>query len=123
MLVKKVRLVWITVSDLQKAKDFYVNVMGFKVHKEIIPAQWLEVTCGDSILALYQPLPDDVQVPGQNGVITFAVDNLEVAKKTLEQQGVTFIEDTPGVPGVFKIATYVDADNNKFQLYERIASE
>jgi len=123
MLAKNIRLTWVTVSDLKRAKDFYVNVMGFTLHKEIIPAQWLELKCGDSILAIYQPLPNDVQKPGQNGIITFTVDNLEVTKKALEAEGVIFVEETPGVPGVFKIATYLDADNNKFQLYERIASE
>lgn len=122
MLVNKIRVVWLTVSDLKRAKDFYVNVMGFAVHKEIVPAQWLELKCGDSMIALYQPLLNDVQVPGQNGVVTFAVDNLEAAKKVLESY-VTFIEGTPSVPGVFKIATYVDDDGNKFQLYERIAPE
>jgi hypothetical protein len=97
--------------------------MGFTVHKEIIPAQWLELKCGDSILAIYQPLPNDLQKPGQNGIITFTVDNLEVAKKSFEAEGVIFVEETPDVAEVFKIATYLDADNNNFQLYERIAPE
>ncbi len=123
MLVKNIRMPWITVSDLHAAKKFYVEVMGCKVHKEIPQAQWLEVQCGDQLLGIYQPFPGDYHKPGQNAVVAFNVQNIEAVKKTLESQGMRFLKDDPGVPGVFKMMTYVDKDNNTFQLYERLIPE
>lgn len=123
MLVKKMGLPWITVSDLKQAKDFYVNIMGFEIHEENLDVNWLEVKCGDSLLGIWQPSFVGDDKPGQNAIVTFTVDSIEVAKKALENKGITFVGDIVEVPGVFKVATYVDSDNNKFQLYENLLPE
>jgi len=118
MLVKKMGLPWITVSNLQKAKDFYVNVMGFEIVEENTNVKWLEVKCGDSILGVWQAFEGAPDKPGQNAVITFTVDNLENTKEVLEKQGMIFVNEIAEIPGVFRVMRYADQDGNKFQLYQ-----
>ncbi len=120
MLVKKMGLPWITVSDLQAAKKFYVEVMGFELFEENLEANWLEVKCGESLIGIWQALPNVYDKPGQNAVLTFTVENIENTKRVLESQGIKFLGDIVEIPGVFRVATYVDADNNKFQLYQSL---
>lgn len=120
MLVKTMGLPWITVLDIKQAKNFYVNVMGFEIVEENTVANWLEVKCGESILGIWQTFPGSLDKAGQNAIITFTVDNIEATREVLQEKGMTFVGDIAEIPGVFRVATYVDQDNNKFQLYQSL---
>ena len=123
MLVKTMGLPWITVSDIKQAKHFYVNVMGFEVVEENMDVKWLEVKCGDSVLGIWQTFDGSPDKPGQNAIITFTVDKIEDTKKVLESKDMKFVGDIAEIPGVFRVATYVDQDSNKFQLYQSLLPE
>ena len=64
MLAKNIRWLWIVVSDLQKAREFYINVMGFTAYQEVPGVNYLQLKCEDSILMLYQSSQEDREKPG-----------------------------------------------------------
>ena len=111
-------LPWITVSDIKQARKLYVDILGFSIHEENPAANWLEVKCGDSIIGIWQAKPGAKDVPGQNAVLTFIVDNIEQTKATMEKQGVEFIDEIIDLPGVFKMTSFIDTDGNKCQLFQ-----
>lgn len=118
MLVKRMGLPWITVSNVQEAKRLYIDILGFEIHEENKEIGWLEVKRGDSVLGIWQASQGASDKPGQNAVLTFIVDDIMHAKKTLEQKGITVTSEITEIPHVFKVVSFVDVDGNKCQLYE-----
>jgi len=47
---------------------------------------------------------------------------LETTKKVMENKGIQFIGSIVEIPGIFKMVEYVDADNNRFRLYQILPS-
>lgn len=118
MLIKKMVFPWITVSDIKKTKKFYVDVLGCKVHYEDPKSpEWLEVKCGDSVLGIWQADGKSPDRPGQNAILTFVTDDLDEAKKILEQQNVQLTTGIIQMPA-YRFFSFTDGDGNKCQLYE-----
>lgn len=116
-------LSWITVSDIQKSKKFFHDILGLKINQDTPEHGWLEVAPVNSTatcqLGIGQANPEyPEEKPGTNAVITFTVDNIIAEKKRLEDLGVTFLGDIIEIPGHVKMATFLDPDKNKFQLVE-----
>jgi predicted enzyme related to lactoylglutathione lyase len=118
MLIKRIGLPWITVSNLQQAKNLFVNTLGMKVSTDTPEYNWLELSLGDFKLGIGQEGAS--QKAGHNAVLTFVVDNIMEAKNFLREKGVCLIGDIMEVPGHVKLLTFIDADNNMFQLVEEI---
>jgi predicted enzyme related to lactoylglutathione lyase len=106
MLVKNIGLPWITVADMNKAKKLYIDTLGLKIHEENKEAGWLEVKVGNSVLGICQAQQYSSDKPGQNAVLTFTVDDIILAKKTLKQKNVQFVGEIMELPGVFKVASF-----------------
>ena len=53
-------------------------------------------------------------------ILTFTVDDIEAAKKELEEKGVKFKTDIYEVPGHVKLVDFVDEDNNTYQLAQHL---
>lgn len=126
MAIKKVDLSWITVSDISKAKTFFVDVLGFKVRTYEEKYGWLELVApeGGMALGVAQAQSEgecSSEKPGQNAVVTCTVDDIEASKKEFESKGVKFISRMIEVPGHVKMITFIDQDGNKFQLVQELA--
>ncbi len=120
--IKKMELSWITVSDLEKAKKFYTEVLGLKVKQYTKEYNWLEVIGHDGgmILGICQEQKGPETGTGKAGssaVVTMVVDDLLAKKKELEAQGVKFggIQE---IPNEVKLASFTDTDGNRFQLVQ-----
>lgn len=122
MRTQSIGLVWIVVKDFQKAVKFYTEIAGLKIVE--INAEWgwaeLEGHEGTGMkLGIAQQCEGCEPIrPGQNGVVTFKVSNIEEACKDLEAQGANLIGKTEEVPGHVKMQTVRDADGNHFQVVE-----
>ncbi len=102
------------VSDLQKAEDFYVGVLGFTVRKRepfagdrelIVTSQGLGLTTGGP--------GDGVQVEH----IAFQVDGVREIAERAKEANATLISELG--PGAYGLTIYVaDPDGNKIELFE-----
>ena len=122
MTAQTLGLVWIVVDDLKKAVQFYTEVIGMKLmemHEEYSWAE-LEGQEGGARLGIAQKCPKDEEgnEPGQNGIITLTVKNLEATLKGLLEKGAQLIGSIQEVPGHVKMQTVKDLDNNRFQLFQ-----
>jgi len=121
MSVKNISLVWITVSDIAKAKNFFVNTLGMKLHQDSPEHGWVEVMGedGGTSLGITQAIPEEsAEKPGTNAIITLTVEDVVKAKTELTSKGVNFIGDIIEIPGHVKMIMFADADGNKFQLVQ-----
>lgn len=126
MAVKKIGLSWIMASDISKSKKFFADILGLQIGEGSSEEYgWLELIGkdGGSYLGVghcnEQDDCTDVN-PGQNAVITFTVDNLEQSIEEFKAKGVEFIDEIVEIPGHVKMITFVDPDDNKFQLVEEL---
>lgn len=108
----------IVVSDAQKAKEWYVEKLGFKVvlnrghaicvspNVEGRGSLFLHL-CGDG----FAPLE-----PGNTG-IGFTADEFDKTCRELEEKGVRFSLPPKDEDG-YKMAKFLDLDGNEFWLFE-----
>lgn len=126
MVVKKSTLSWITVSNLARAKQFFIDLLGLEIVEESLQFGWVELKGrdGGSIIGLAQSQPQmsiDNMKAGSNAIITMEVDNLEDQKSKLEQKNVKFLGNIQEIPGHVKLALFSDPDGNLFQLVEKLS--
>jgi len=77
------------VSDLEKSKQFYGEVLGLEI-KELdvgAPEPLLELHVGDRTVLIY---PKDDLAPANYTILNFPVDDVDVAVDELAAKGVTF---------------------------------
>ncbi len=127
MKTKSIDLVWIIVKDFKSALKFYTEVAGLKVLEIQEEWGWAELAGHDGKgmkLGIAQQRPDnqDPIQPGQNGVITLSVDNIDQACKDLAKQGANLVGEILEVPGHVKMQTVRDGDGNTFQLVQDISN-
>lgn len=121
MVAKRSDLAWITVSDINKAKKFFTEVVGLQVRTDTAEYGWLELVAkdGGSALGIGQSNPNESTVKaGDNAIVTFTVDDIDQAKSEFEQKNVTLIGDIVEVPGHVKMLFFTDFDGNKFQIVQ-----
>ncbi|WP_158799229.1 VOC family protein [Pedobacter sp. L105] len=75
-----------SVDDLQKAKDFYQNILGLKVTDN--PMGLIELHISGSTPVMIYPKPN--HVPATFTVLNFPVDDIDAAAKELTEKGVHF---------------------------------
>ncbi len=107
----------VVVSDAQKAKEWYVERLGFKVvldngHAICVSPRMKEGSfflhlCGDG----FAPLE-----PGNTG-IGFTADDFENTCKELQEKGVRFSFPPKDEDG-YKMAKFLDLDGNEYWLFE-----
>ena len=125
-MIKSSRLAWFVVSDIKKAKEFYVEKLGLVLKDEALEYGWLEVEPEDGsykigIAEYNQEYKDDL--PGSGAVITFTVDDLDKSIEEYAKKGIKFIGEIQEVPGHVKMVSFLDSDMNKFQLCQYLNSE
>ena len=121
MFAKRSDLAWVTVSDINKAKKFFTEVVGLELRTDTPEYGWIELVAkdGGSALGIGQCNPQYSEVqPGHNAIVTFTVDDIEKAKVEFAQKGVTLIGDIVEVPGHVKMLFFADFDGNKFQIVQ-----
>lgn len=119
-MIKSANLVWVSVSDIKKAKKFFVDTLGLKELSFSEEWGWAELSGkeGGTMIGLAQA--DKDLPPGSNAITTFSVDNIEVVRDELKKKGVTLIGEIIEVPGHVKMQMFTDLDGNKFQLVQTL---
>jgi len=115
-MIRSVANVWMPVQDIERAVDFYQNVLGFRLVNRDGP--WAEVDANGVRVGLNGREPKGANTEG-GPVLTFQPEavSLEEAAEELKSNGVEFpagiSEHDWG-----RVATFKDPDGNDLQLYE-----
>lgn len=104
------------VRDLEKAVEFYRDVLRLDLHFVAREVGWAEFDVGGGTLALREVKSGFM--PSQSS-ICFLVTEIEEEVKYLKERGVKFlggIQEIPGEQG--RVATFQDVDGNRLDFYE-----
>jgi catechol 2,3-dioxygenase-like lactoylglutathione lyase family enzyme len=118
-MIDGIRIAAVYVSDQDKARDFYVNTLGFEErcnHEYGQGLRWIEVAPqGTEEIAL--PLLKPGQLGRGHSGIAFVADDVQATYETLRNQGVRF-ERGPAKIEWWWEAQFVDPDRNKLLLVD-----
>ncbi len=120
-MINRIRYASITVNDIDRALDFYLNVLGFRKLVEMpIPGgnRFVMVAPpgGGSNLVFSLPLPGRPHVPST--FISFEADDVEATCHELAAKGVEFSRPPAKTAWGGVEATFVDPFGNSFLLQQ-----
>ncbi len=112
--VKGVMHLLMQVSDLKRAEEFYVGVLGFTIRKREPFAGGRELIVTEQGLGLTEGGPGDGR---QVEHVAFEVDDVEAARRRVKDAGVRIIHEI--LPNSYGRSMYIaDPDGNKIELIE-----
>jgi catechol 2,3-dioxygenase-like lactoylglutathione lyase family enzyme len=94
-MIKNINHVAIMVSDVERSKKFYENVLKLKKiprPKTTVPGEWLGI--GDNQLHLIGERAPEGKIDPRRPHMALAVEDLEAAKTALTEMGVSFVDAT-----------------------------
>ena len=108
------------VSDLDAAIDWYQKVLGFELQYRLDDLGWCELI---SPVAKVNVGLSVVESPNPGGATpTFGVQDLNVARASLQEQGVRIDGDIVTIEGMVSLLTFYDKDDNSLMFYQDLAS-
>jgi catechol 2,3-dioxygenase-like lactoylglutathione lyase family enzyme len=109
----------IGVGDLGKAVDWYTGLLGFELLYKRDDIAWGELS---TPVARVNVGLSQVEEPGGKGgaTLTFGVADIDAAKAALDEAGVRQDGDIREIPGLVKLLTFFDPDDNALMFYEFI---
>jgi catechol 2,3-dioxygenase-like lactoylglutathione lyase family enzyme len=120
--VERVDFVRIPVTDIEKAKRFYGEVLGLEQKLNSPGDDWIEFETGNITLAVMTPHTHGYEfAPLPPGTIALRVPDVAAAKAKLEAVGVQVNEMWDS--GVCYGAGFRDPDGNSILLHRRYAAE
>ena len=124
-MIDRVGSVSLFVSDQDRAKEFYTNVLGFELREDapLYPgatARWLAVAPKGAQTEVTLYLPDENwehyrQVVGKSQALTFNVTDMKALHSNLKAKGVKFVQE-PDVQPWGTFATIEDSEGNHLIL-------
>jgi len=120
MNISGVDFITVPTQDYEKADAFYGDVLGLERSKQwgSMPAREFET--GSLTLALMQSDAFGIEFAHHSHPVALHVDDVEAARKELEEKGVEFAADTMD-SGVCHMAYFRDPDGNALMLHHRYA--
>jgi len=107
----KIGHIELSVANPLKSKEFYVNVLGFKVvYNQDDKFLWLKLGEQEILLRPGQGIKHSETFNRSPSNIVFYTDNLVQKRSELVERGLKFIGEDHGSP------TFSDLDGNWFQL-------
>lgn len=127
-MIRKVGTVSVFVSDQDRAKAFYTDVLGLELRTDapLYPgaaARWIAVAPSGAETEIILYLPDEnwahyKQVVGKSQSLTLDVSDMAAVHADLQAKGVTFLQEPDTQPwGTF--ATIQDSEGNQLILVEQ----
>jgi catechol 2,3-dioxygenase-like lactoylglutathione lyase family enzyme len=118
--VTGVDFICIPTRDFEQAEAFYGDVLGLERSKQwgSMPAREFET--GSLTIAVMQSDAFGIEFAHHSHPVALHVDDVEAARKELEEKGVDFDADTMD-SGVCHMAYFRDPDGNALMLHHRYA--
>jgi CreA protein len=106
------------VSDLDKAIDWYGDVLGLELVYKLDQHGWCEMATATKHVTIGLGQTEELK-PGST-TPTFGVMDIEAARKHLESKDVRFDGDTYEIEGMVKLCMFYDPDGNSYMLAESL---
>ena len=114
MKIKKIAFVGVPVTDMQRAREFYEDVLGLEPDPEMTGEHWTEYSIGEGTLAL-ACVGEQWRPSNQGTSAALEVENLEDAITRLEERKISCDKvDSP----VCRMAIIEDPDGNKLMIHK-----
>jgi catechol 2,3-dioxygenase-like lactoylglutathione lyase family enzyme len=110
------------VSDLDRSKRWYQDVLGFRFLYEMPEIGWCELETPTKGVNVGLSKVEEVK-SGGGLVPTFSVTDIETTRTKLEAQHVRFDGPTNTMPEMVKLATFFDPDGHPFMLAEILTNQ
>lgn len=112
----------IKVTDLDKSIRWYSEVLGFTVLYKMDDIGWCELRT--EVARVNVGLSQVEKAGGAGGAtLTFGVNNIDTARKQLEERDVRFDGPTQTIDGMVKLATFFDPDDNAIMLFQDLQKQ
>jgi catechol 2,3-dioxygenase-like lactoylglutathione lyase family enzyme len=105
-------------AEMDRAVAFYRDVIGLTLVRQD-GSQWAEFATEPVRFALHGAT-EGHPVRSGGAAVMFRVDDLDRARRTLQEKGVEFDEHSGEVEGFVRFATFRDPDGNRVELIEHI---
>jgi len=116
MKIKAIGFVAVPVTDINRARSFYEEVLGLKASDEMMQGRWIEYDVGDDTLAIANV--SDTWTPSDQGTgAALEVENFDDAIKRLNDRHVRFATDPFETP-CCHMAVIQDPDGNKLIIHK-----
>lgn len=119
-LVSGVDFFYLPTKSWEGAKRFYGEVLGLELSKKYGERPGGEFETGNLTLQIIEAEAFGLPFNPNPNPLALHVDDVEAARKELEEQGVTFGADTMD-SGVCHMAFFSDPDGNALMLHNRYA--
>jgi catechol 2,3-dioxygenase-like lactoylglutathione lyase family enzyme len=105
------------VTDLDRSIAWYQDVLGFSLLYRSEDIAWCELSTG--VEKVNVGLSERREAGGTGGAtLTFGVTDLEAAKAALDGKGVRQDGDIIEIPGLVRLLTFFDPDDNALMFYQ-----
>jgi predicted enzyme related to lactoylglutathione lyase len=118
--VTGVDFIAVPTRDFEKANEFYGDVLGLERSKQWGDMPAREYETGTLTIAVMQSDAFGMEFQPHSHPIALRVDDVEAARKELEEKGIEFRADTLD-SGVCHMAIFSDPDGNTLMLHHRYA--
>lgn len=124
MVVKKIEHVGIQVENIEKSKQFYVDVLGLEIIEEIaLPHVKLAFIGLHSEILIELIEAPNTSFPNEGRVhhLAFTVDNIEEKFEYLQRKGVTLLSDNINVlTNGAKYFFFQGPDNERLEFFQKM---
>ncbi|MCB8820121.1 VOC family protein [Microvirga rosea] len=123
--IRQIDYTVIYARDMKAMRDFYQNVMRFKVSREL-SADWIEYRIGGTVLALAHPhvTKADPAVPRGAAALQLAFEverrNVDACADALRGAGVTPVSPPTDQPWGHRTLFFRDPDGNLLEIFAQI---
>ena len=116
MKIKAIGFVAIPVTDIERARSFYEEVLGLRTSDEMMGGKWIEYAVGDDTLAIANV--SDTWTPSDQGTgAAFEVEDFDEAIGRLRDRHVRFAAEPFETP-CCHMAVVQDPDGNKLIIHK-----
>jgi predicted enzyme related to lactoylglutathione lyase len=117
-IVTGVDFVAVPTRDFEAAVEFYGETLGLRRSVYLPDRGFAEFETGNLTLSLMVPEKMGLEYHVNRNAIALHVEDMEAARATLEQRGVTFAGDTFDT-SVCHMSFFADPDGNALMLHHR----
>ena len=105
------------VRDLENSIAWYREILGFDLLYRMEGEAWCELKTSVDRVGL--GLSEVEEAGGKGGAtLTFGVEDIEAAKAELDSKGVRQDGPIRDIPGLVRLVTFYDPDDNALMLYQ-----
>ncbi len=107
------------VTDLDASLAWFADKLGLEARFKAAEAGWAEVSTPTDGVTI--GLNQGAEGSGGGTTPVLGVRDVDAARAELEAKGVPFDGETVEIPGMVKLATFLDPDGNRYMFAQSLA--